>query len=178
MRVKTGNAQWRSLISADSATTQRGKAMQSERLNEIIDFAIARENEAVQFYQKLQQMAAFSEKKKLFQQFESMERGHIVILEGIKKMDIRHIDVPEVETLHISDYLVDAPESKPDKLSYQDILILAMKKEQRAHELYKDLAEKNKDPDVVKLFSRLASEEARHKRAFEEMYDGEILNQY
>ena len=152
--------------------------MQSEKLNEIIDFAIARENEAVQFYQNLQRIAAFAEKKKLFQQFESMERGHIVILENIRKIDISDMDVPEVETLHISDYLVDAPESKPDKLSYQDILILAMKKEQRAHTLYTDLASKNTDPDAVKLFSRLASEEAQHKRAFEEMYDGEILNQY
>jgi rubrerythrin len=152
--------------------------MQSERLNEIIDFAIKREREAIQFYQDLQRMAAFSEKKKLFQKFESMERGHVVILEDIRKIGISHIDVPEVQTLHISDYLVDTPESPPEKLSYQDILILAMKKEQRAHSLYTDLAAKNRDPDVVKLFSRLASEEARHKRAFEEMYDSEILNQY
>ncbi len=152
--------------------------MQSERLNEIIDFAIERENEAIQFYQNLQQMAAFSEKKKLFQQFESMERSHIVILEDIRKMDIVHMDAQQVETLRLSDYIVDTPETAPEKLSYQDILILAMKKEQRAHTLYTDLAAKNKDPDVVKLFSRLAVEEARHKRAFEEMYDSEILNQY
>jgi len=152
--------------------------MQSNRLNEIIDFAVAREKEAVQFYQDLQRMAEFSYKKALFQQFESMERGHVVILEDIRKKDIAHIEVPEVETLHISDYLVETPESPPEKLSYQDILILAMKKEQRAHELYTDLAKKHSEPDVVKLFSRLAAEEARHKRAFEEMYDSEILDQY
>ena len=150
--------------------------MEKESLDEIIDFAIEREKEAVLFYQNLQKMVNFSEKKQLLQKFEAMERGHIIILEQIRKKDIKKIEVPEVQNLHISDYLVST--SPSEDMSYQDILILAMKKEEAAYKLYTDLSEKSRLGEVKKLFQRLASEEAKHKLAFEEMYDEEVLDQY
>jgi rubrerythrin len=150
--------------------------MQSDKLTEIFDFAIEREKEAVLFYQHLQQMVRFSEKKRLLQKFEAMERGHIVILETIRREDIESMDVPEVKDLHISDYTV--PVNPSAEMSYQDILILAMKKEEAAYRLYSDLTTQSSEPKVKKLFNKLASEEAKHKLSFEEMYDEEILHQH
>lgn len=153
--------------------------MVNKHFNEIIDFAIEREKEAVRFYQELQKISQFTEKQKLLHEFELMEKGHITILENIwkqiRKNERRQIDVPEIQNLHISDYIV---ESKPTaEMSYQEILITAMKKEETSFALYNDLAEKNSDPGIKKLFLKLASEEAKHKLFFEKIYDDEILSQ-
>ncbi len=51
-----------------------------------------------------------------------MEKGHVAILEGIRDQDIEKIDIPEIEDLHISEYIVhDEPSVE---LSYQDLLII------------------------------------------------------
>lgn len=147
--------------------------MDQIKFNGIIDFAIEREKEAVSFYQELQGMAKFEHQKEVFKEFEAMEKGHITILEGIRKKDVKDIVVPDVPDLKISDYLV---ESKPaDDMSYQDILITAMKKEEKAHDLYTCLADDTRDEEIKRLFSKLASEEAKHKLHFEKIYDDEIL---
>jgi rubrerythrin len=149
--------------------------MNSEEFNRIIDFAIQREKEAVQFYRGLQSSVHFAERQKLLENLEKMEEGHVVILENIRDQRMEKIVIPEVENLHISEYMIqDEPEGE---LSYQDILITAMKREESSHRLYTDMAEKTTDADVNKLFLKLASEEAKHKLLFEKMYDEEILTQ-
>jgi len=146
-----------------------------KKFNEIIEFAIDREKDAVQFYHDLGGKSFFSEKKKLFVSLENMEKGHIRILNSIKQKRSQSIVVPVVQNLHISDYMVAPPAE--GELSYQDILIIAMKREEASYRLYTDLAEKNNDTDIKKLFLKLASEEAQHKLLFERMYDKEILDQ-
>jgi rubrerythrin len=149
--------------------------VERNEFDRIIDYAIKREKEAVQFYHKLQDSVHFIERQKLLVNLEHMEQGHVVILKGIRDQDIDKIDIPEVEDLHISEYLVhDEPSGD---LRYQDILIIAMKREEASHRLYSDLAARTTDTGVRKLFSKLASEEAKHKLLFEKMYDDEILTE-
>jgi rubrerythrin len=131
--------------------------------------------EAVLFYHDLQISAHFTEKRKMLQDLENMEKGHMTILEGIRRKDIEALEIPDVQNLHISDYLVK--EETSGELSYQDILIIAMKREESSHRLYGDLAGKSSDEGVKKLFLKLASEEAKHKLIFERIYDEEILTQ-
>lgn len=153
--------------------------MEKAQLDELISYGIQREREAVQFYQRLQQSVHFTDRKKLLSEFEAMERGHIRVLEHIKeqieRISIEQLVVPEVEDLHISDYLVEPdPEGE---LEYQDILIAAMKREEKSFSLYSDLAENSANSEVKKLMMKLASEEAKHKLFFERLYDDEILTQ-
>lgn len=150
--------------------------MKKEFLNEILDFAISREQEAVEFYQDLRNNDKFKNKTEMLKELEEMERGHIRVIESIKKHDIEEIKVPEqIENLKISDYLV--VESTGSEATYQDILILAMKREEMSLKLYTNLADifGEDDEKVRKLFQKLASEEAKHKHYFEEIYDEEIL---
>lgn len=148
--------------------------MNQERFNEIIDFAIKSEQEAVDFYHDLQSMSSFETQKDLLKEYEMMEKGHIKILENIRSKGVSNTgNVPKVENLSISDYLVDV-EPKPN-MDYQDLVIIAMKREERSLKLYQDLAGKSENDDVKKLFSRLASEEAMHKNHFEKIYDDQIL---
>ncbi|MBN1327384.1 MAG: ferritin family protein [Candidatus Cloacimonetes bacterium] len=147
--------------------------MTIDKFNEIIDFAVSREKEAVEFYSDLQQKAKFSAQKMLLKEFENMEKGHIIILENIRKKGIVNFHPKEVKDLKISDYLVEM-EPTPD-MNYQDILVIAMKKEEAARDLYSNMAAEFSGSDLENLFERLASEEAQHKLHFEKLYDEEIL---
>ncbi len=59
--------------------------------------------------------------------------------------------------------------------SYQDIPILAMKKEKAAFKLYMDLHETVDDADLKSLMLALAQEEAKHKLRFEIEYDDNFM---
>jgi len=147
--------------------------MDKEKFNEIIDFAIKGEQEAVEFYQQLQAMVSFAAKKDMLHDLEEMEKGHIKALENLRQNEINDITIPKVQNLRISDYLVEV---KPTAdMSYQDIIITAMKREESSCNLYSSLADNSDDMKVKNLFLRLAAEEAKHKLNFEKIYDEEIL---
>lgn len=151
--------------------------MDKKKFNEILNFAVEREQEAVRFYQELQKMAQFKEQQSLLSEFENIERSHIVMVENIRKNVLENIDapLPDIENLAISDYLIDVEPS--ENMTYQDILIVAMKREEKAQKLYSDLADKTVDRETKKLFSKLASEESKHKLYFEKLYDEVILSE-
>lgn len=149
--------------------------MEGTRFDSIINFAIQREKEAVQFYKDLQDQVKFLQRKEFLKSLEEMEKGHVTILENLKKKEIDEIKVSEVKNLKINDYLVES--APTETLSYQDILIIGMKKEQTAYELYTTLAEESSLPDIKKVFQKLASEEAKHKLFFETIYDEDILKE-
>jgi rubrerythrin len=62
-------------------------------------------------------------------------------------------------------------------MSYQDALILAMKREKSAFILYTKLASKTTNKDLQELFLQLAQEESKHKMMFEIEYDEVILRE-
>ncbi len=149
--------------------------MEQDKFNEIIDFAIDGEKDAVRFYQDLQNRVKFKAQKEMLKELENMEKGHIVILENIRSKGFQKIKVNKVPDLHISDYLVDV---KPrEDMTYQDVLIVAMKKEDQAEKLYTDLAGNFPGTEMETLFLKLASEEAGHKLKFETLYDEYILKE-
>ena len=149
--------------------------MNSKKFDEIIDFAINREYEAMKFYQDMQEMVKFNSQKKLLKDFELMEKAHAEILKDIRNTDFNKIEIPDIENLLISDYIVA---SKPYlDMNYQDIIILAMKREEASYRLYNDMASRVGNQNIKKLFLKLASEEAKHKLHFEKIYDNEILTE-
>jgi rubrerythrin len=81
----------------------------------------------------------------------------------------------KVRDLKIAEYLVDVRPSS--NMSYQDALILAMKKEKAAFRMYTALAGQADDPTVKALFLNLALEESKHKLRFEIEYDDFILKE-
>jgi len=147
--------------------------MTKEKFNEVIDFAINGEKEAIKFYQDLQEKVKFQAQIEMLKEFEDMEKGHVVILENIRNKGFKEIEIKEVTDLHIGDYIVGVEPS--ENMNYQDILIIAMKKEEKANKLYTEMA--NNFPGTERLFRRLAAEEAEHKLKFEKLYDDEILKE-
>ena len=149
--------------------------MSENKLDEILDFAIAREQEAHDFYVDLAEKARSSSMRDVFAGFASEELGHKHKLESIKGGKREFAPSKAVMDLKISSYVVDV---EPDgDLDYQHVLILAMKREKAAFKLYSDLAAAVEDPSIKTAMLALAQQEAKHKLRFEVEYDDEILKE-
>jgi rubrerythrin len=144
-------------------------------INDILEFAMKAEQEAVDFYTLLSNQASSENMKKVFEQFAMEEIGHKKKLASVMATGNLTLGETNVPDLQISDYLV-AVEAKPG-MSYQEALVLAMKKEKAAFKLYMDLSEKTADPAFKSLFLSLAMEESKHKLRFEIEYDDYILKE-
>ena len=139
----------------------------------VLDFAIDREQEAVDFYTDLALKVKRSDMKSLFKQFAKEEMGHKAKLQGVKRGKALLSAEKQILDLQVGDYLV-ADEPTED-LTYQKTLILAMKKEKVSFKLYTDLAAKAPSDDLKNTFLNLAQEEAKHKLRFEVEYDNEVM---
>ena len=140
--------------------------------NEILDFAIEREEEASEFYLELAEKMERPEIKKVFKDFAQEEQGHKKKLESVKRGDYVMSETKDIMDMKIADYIVNIEAvGTAANLDYQDALILAMKKEKAAFKLYTDLSRATDNLELSKLFLVLAKEEARHKLRFELEYD-------
>jgi rubrerythrin len=142
-------------------------------VDEILDFAIGKEEEAAQLYTRLGRQTEKSWMRQVFEEFANEELGHKAKLEAIKEGKRLLPAAEKVMDLKIADYLMDV-EASPG-LDYQDALILAMKEEKAAFRLYSDLAAATDDETLRETLLALAQEEARHKLRFEIEYDDHVL---
>ncbi len=143
--------------------------MTTNEFNAILDFAIEREKEAIAFYRYLQEEAKFADQKQMLREMEQMEMGHIVVIESIRAKGVKDQDIQRIPNLKISEYL--SKELSEEELTYQNILIKAMKREENSFKLYTEMSLKFPDSEISRLFKRLASDEAKHKLHFEQLYD-------
>ena len=147
--------------------------MDEKKFQEIIQFAIQREIESMDFYDEASKLVKNSGTRDLFLDFVKQEGGHKKKLEEVQAGKIVLGKIEKIPNLKISDYMVDA-ELKPN-ISYADILRIAMKREERSVKLYSDLNEKNEEERLKNLFTFLVQEESKHKYAIEKIYDNEVL---
>ena len=144
--------------------------------DQIIEFAINKEQEAVDFYSDLAGKTESPAGKILFNELADMEQGHKTKLEKLDHAFFEGHSLTPPQDLKISDYLVDV-EITPDS-SYQDILLCAAKREKAAFELYSDLARLYPAiPEIHQMFQVLAQEEATHKLRLEREYDDNVYKE-
>jgi len=143
--------------------------------DEILDFAIQNEQNAVDLYTDLASKTKSAAIKAEFEEYANEERGHKIKLQNVKKgRQLLDADA-KIQDLKISDYTVDA--DLGDNPDYQTVLLFAMKQEKAAFKLYTDLAGLSSDQGVKTLFLGLAQEEAKHKLRFEIEYDDNVLKE-
>ncbi len=147
--------------------------MQFENLEAILDFAIEKEIEAADFYTGLSSKTAFAGSAAMFEEFAAEERKHQRMLEDFKAQGfataVEGYKFEWITDIKRSDYVVDL-EYTPD-MGYNEILLLAMKREEKALKLYNEFLDQADSAGAKKLFKVLCQEEARHKLALETMYD-------
>jgi len=137
-------------------------------VDEVLDFAISTEIEAHNFYMKLSEFVEKPEMAKVLSDMALEEFEHKVKLEAVKAGKIE-VKEEEVGNLGIADNLEEViPYAK---MSYIDLLVMAMKNEEAARKLYTDLAIIAQEQEVKDVFLKLAQEEANHKLRFEIEYD-------
>lgn len=147
--------------------------MDFKNLEALIRFAIEKEKEAAEFYESNSESETMSGKKQMLQEFAAEERKHQQMLEDYLATGVaRKLDEYRFEwisDIKRSDY-VDAVDYQSG-MAYNELLLLAMKREEAALKLYNQLLEKAEDEDAKRLFKMLCQEEAKHKLALETMYD-------
>jgi rubrerythrin len=149
--------------------------MEFTSVDEILDFAIGKEQEAHDIYLSLADKALHAGMQSVFKEFAEEEAGHKRKLQSIKAGRKFRASAKQIQDLKIADYLVDV-EIKPE-LNYQEALILAMKAEKNAYAMYYNLAQASADPAIKALLLELAQEEAKHQLRFEIEYDDSILRE-
>lgn len=134
--------------------------------DEIIEFAITREQQANEFFLALAEVVKSKEMRKVFEELaeEELEHKAKLELEAIKKGVVVNT-VEKGGTFDVSDYVVsDGPELDMD---YRDMLLLGVEKEDASFRLYVDLIPHAKDKDSKETLLALAQEEVKHKLRFE-----------
>ncbi|MCG8567003.1 MAG: ferritin family protein, partial [Desulfobacterales bacterium] len=124
-------------------------------VDEILEFAIKREEEAVAFYLSLAKEATRKALQETFESFAREEEKHVKLLSNISgnKDMIDSYEFKKVTDLKISDYLVE--KDYEEGMPMPEILKLAMKREEKAVKLYQTMAEQTDNADVKKVFQIL-----------------------
>lgn len=147
--------------------------MTFENYADVIQFAIAREEGAIKSYGELSEKAKNPGLKELLLELQAEEKKHKQMLEDMTPERIATLKLKQVMDLKISDYMVE--ENLDDGMNFQDLLIYAAQKEQRAADLYSELAERSDDPALKKMFLFMAEQEKGHKLKLEKEYDEHVL---
>lgn len=147
--------------------------MDSRTFADALDFAIGREKAAVEFYRELSAAAAFAAQKSTLAEFMAMEEGHVAMLTGMKNRGALSLSPAVAVDLGLARRLA-ADEPPTAGMTFQDILVAAIKKEERSGDLYASLVAAALDTDIRAVFERLVAEESRHKRYFEELYETQV----
>lgn len=151
-------------------------------IDEILEFAIAREVEANEFYIALAGRVSSPAMAELLLEFakEELEHKAKLELEVMKRGKVMTEVAREAEAKKLADFklagnLVDVGDWLD--MDYEDLLLLAMKKEKVSFRLYVDLAAMVNDEESHEVLLSLAEEEARHKARFEIEYDETVLKE-
>jgi rubrerythrin len=147
--------------------------MKFESINDIIDFAIQKEQEAVDFYISASKEESMSGSKEMLVEFSNEEKKHRKMLEDLKAKGyaegVEDYNFKWIKDIKRSDYMDDMV-YKPG-MGYRDILILAIKREEGALKLYNKLLAEAESKNAKTVFKILCQEEAKHKLGLETMYD-------
>ena len=144
-----------------------------KKYEDIIEFAISREEAAIDAYGEMSEKTTTPGLRELLLDLQSEEENHKKLLENISEEQIESFKSEEVIDLKISDYLTEEPPS--EDMTFQDLLILAAKKEQTAVELYTKLGEDSGNEELKKLFDFLIEQEKSHKLKLETEYEKHVL---
>jgi rubrerythrin len=145
--------------------------------DELLDFAISKEEEANQFYTDLATRMEKSPMREVFEHFAAEELKHKARLEAVKRGKLLVSAEQKVQNLKIADYLVEIKPEPDETLDYQKALMIAMQREKASFKLYTDLAAITDNAELQETLLALAQEEAKHKLRFEIEYDEHILTE-
>ena len=142
--------------------------MTPEEYKGIISEAINNEVEAYTFYQTVSEKVTDANLKTLFGELAGEEKGHREYLQKLLSRDITSLGFSSTKDYKVGDS-IPTPALTPD-MKPVDGLVVAIKKELAAMQMYTQLANNSDDAEVKKLFTDLATMERGHKTRLEDIY--------
>ena len=140
-----------------------------------MDFAIAKEIEAGQFYLNWADKVKSKAVRQVLIEFAEEEFKHRDLLQQVKDGEDFKANTKHLTDLHITDhFMAILPESQ---MSYQDALRVAIQREVGAIELYRMLKGQVNDANLKNLFTHLEQEETKHKVRLESIYEDDFMQE-
>ena len=148
--------------------------MEFQNYQAIVDFAVEKEIEAAAFYEEAAANESREETRQMFLEFASEEKKHQYLLQNLDckgecALVTHDYQFKWIRDLKRSDLMVDIVWHK--NMSYRDILLLAMKREEKALKLYNEMHQQSETETARNIFKILCQEEARHKLGLEKLFD-------
>ena len=142
--------------------------MNADDAKKIISTAIEREVEAYTFYRGVADKAKDAALKSLFTELAGEEMQHRQFLQGMLTKDVAKMQFDPGHDYKVGDTL-PTPALTVDLKPLEGIVI-SIKKELEAMQMYTQLAKLSKDTETQLLFSQLANMERGHKARLEDLY--------
>jgi rubrerythrin len=142
--------------------------MKPEDAKKIITTAINKEVEAYTFYRGIADKVKDSALKSLFSELAGEEKKHREFLQGMLAKDIAKMHFDPSHDYKVADALPAPPltvDMKP-----LDGIVISIRRELEAMQMYTQLANLSKDTETQLLFSQLANMERGHKARLEDLY--------
>ena len=130
--------------------------------------AIDREVESYTYYRSISDKVKDAGLKKLFGELAEDEKSHRATLEGFLSRPAQSLHFSASKDYKVTDALPTPPLTRG--LKPIDGLVIAIKKELEAMQMYTQLAQVSSDAAQKKLFTELASMERGHKSRLEDIY--------
>jgi rubrerythrin len=142
--------------------------MTPEQYRANISKAIEREVESYTYYRTVSDKVKDAYLKKIFADLAGDETKHREFLQGLLAKEPKQLKISATKDYKIAD-TVKTPALSAD-LKPLDGIVLAIKKELEAMQMYTQLAEAQTDSEQKLLFTDLAAMERGHKARLEDIY--------
>jgi len=154
--------------------------MDSEQVKDIIQQAIKTEEASYALYTSASERIKDPAAKAGLADLAEQEKGHKAKLEALLAGDlnwaVKLSRREEVRDLQIGEYLEAKPLTEGSDL--QDVLIVAMKREEGTGAFYAQMAELLEPGPVKDLFEMLSKEEIKHKKYVESIYEDVVYREF
>ena len=142
--------------------------MKADDAKKIISTAIDREVEAYTFYRSVSDKVKDKALKSLFDELAGEEKKHREFLQAFLARDVGKLHFTTGHDYKVGDALPTPPLTMD--LKPLDGLVIAIKKELEAMQMYTQLAKLSTDTEQQLLFGQLANMERSHKARLEDIY--------
>lgn len=144
--------------------------MSDQRLMQLIETAIKREEEAFDFYMGILDKIKDDRVRDSIEEIAEDEKKHKVFLVKYRdeKWSPKDLRMSDVTYYKIAEYQQE-PEIKSDMKS-EDVYLVASHRELRSYKFYSELAALHSDLELKELLLKMANEELRHKEKMEYLY--------
>ncbi|MFQ5713368.1 MAG: ferritin family protein [Candidatus Scalinduaceae bacterium] len=144
-------------------------------VKELINRAAEEEGKSYKFYMDAIDLTKDAAAKVWLRELAGEEIKHKDMLLNFDTSKITKFEPGKIQDLHITEFLVD--KDVTDIRDFQDVLIVAMKKEQKSYNFYVSMAQSSDNVDMRNLCRILAQEELKHKHKIELCYDDIIFKE-